>query len=631
MRNFNFFPRTRNYIWQGPVDLPRYLKLEWRFVAIRWLGIALVAASLPFAKLPGDRLVAAYVVLAVAALYNLFIQRMVQQRPDLFANGYLTTLGDSLLNIAIVNVGGGFDSPFYFILFTVTISAAMRYGYGPSLAMAGLFATFDAAQAFTAGHNIDAPFIFRSGFLGLTSILAVYLREEAQRAEAALQERLRQANLLNESTAMVAASLEFEPALHAVVAAVKHFFGGHSAVLRSSVELDEDASATPTLVHSAAESDDQRRLHRELEPLCSRPRADQWASDRGSLIEKHVLPSGEQAIVLVLALPNRQISPTTLALAMPKGRPVPVHDPDVLESFIERMTLAIENASLYRALAKRTSDVQRAYADLASAHQELLSVDEMKTNFLANVSHELRTPLTSIRGFSELLLTYDNSEEVQREFLEVINSESERLSRLVNDVLDITKIESGQIDWHMETFDVSALLQESARVYAALIENQNLTFHQDIAADLPPLYGDRDRMQQVIGNLLNNAMKFTPSGSISLSARRNGDEVEISVSDTGVGIAVEDQERIFEKFQQVGAMLTDKPEGTGLGLSICREIVEHHNGQISVESEPGKGSTFTVWLSPAAGAAEPVVAAEPVDEAETAVRAQTGAPELVAP
>jgi signal transduction histidine kinase len=284
-----------------------------------------------------------------------------------------------------------------------------------------------------------------------------------------------------------------------------------------------------------------------------------------------------------------------LALAVPHGASITL-DSDILDAFVERITLAIENASLYRTLAGRSNDLQRAYSDLAAAHQELLGVDEMKTNFLANVSHELRTPLTSIRSFSELLLAYEDDAAVHKEFLRIINSESERLTRLVNDVLDITKIEAGHMDWQMAMLNLPDLLRDSARTFGPLIAKGKLTFDLDIDDDLPPIYGDRDRLHQVVANLLNNAMKFTHVGTITLRADRQDDVVVITVCDTGIGIADEDQERIFEKFQQVGDTLTDKPRGTGLGLAICRDIVEYHQGRLAVESEPGQGSTFTVAL-----------------------------------
>jgi signal transduction histidine kinase len=140
------------------------------------------------------------------------------------------------------------------------------------------------------------------------------------------------------------------------------------------------------------------------------------------------------------------------------------------------------------------------------------------------------------------------------------------------------------------------LLHEVARMQEPLAHQQNLAFKYDIDTVLPRVYADRDRLQQVVSNLINNALKFTENGAITLTARVVRSEVHIAVSDTGIGVAQTDQERIFGKFQQVGATLTDKPRGTGLGLSICREIVEHHEGRIWLESQPGRGSTFTVAL-----------------------------------
>jgi signal transduction histidine kinase len=166
----------------------------------------------------------------------------------------------------------------------------------------------------------------------------------------------------------------------------------------------------------------------------------------------------------------------------------------------------------------------------------------------------------------------------------------------VNDVLDVTKIESGEMDFREETVDLAGLLEQCTRTFAPLFDQAGLVFRQDIPKTLPPILGDQDRLQQVVHNLLNNAMKFTPAGTIALRAAAHGDEVHISISDTGVGIAQRDQERVFEKFQQVGDTLTGKPKGTGLGLTICRDILAHHRGQLTLNSEPGQGSTFTVVL-----------------------------------
>ncbi|MGH2352359.1 MAG: sensor histidine kinase, partial [Chloroflexota bacterium] len=429
------------------------------------------------------------------------------------------------------------------------------------------------------------------------------------RAEAALQERLYQANLLNQATARLGASLELEPVLHAIAAATAHLFGSRCVVLQPSLGLDDDAAGLPLVVHCQDLDDAERAsLLDDLTGLCERTaEANSWRGREHDVLRLEVLPSGQPALVLALTLPTRQISLATLALTVPQWPAVPAVDPDMVASFIERITLATENASLYRTLARRSNDLQRAYGDLAMAHQELLSVDEMKTNFIANVSHELRTPLSSIRAFSELLLSYDDDPEVQKEFISIVNTESERLTRLVNDVLDISKIEAGRMDWNMTEVDVARLVRDGARTFAPLIEKHGLTFVQDISPDLPPVHGDRDRLHQVVGNLLNNAVKFTPSGTIIVRATCVDDEVHVAVQDTGIGIAPQDQERIFEKFQQVGEMLTDKPGGTGLGLAICREIAVHHGGQLWVESLIGMGSTFTLALKASSQAAPPPV------------------------
>src|SRR5438105_4183751 len=583
------------FLWNGPDDLPRNLKLEWRFVAVRWLGIASLAPVLLLAHLPLERLIAAYLVLIVASIYNAGLQQLMPRRPQWLANGYISTIGDALLDIAIIVVGGGFDSPFYFILFTVTLAAAMRYGYGPSLGVALLYVSADGIGYLAAQQPVGAAFVVRSLLLPLTTILAGYLREQAQQAEAALQERLRQSNALNEVTGMLGASLELDAVLRASVGATAQLFGSSTAVLQASSSLDGHGLRQPDPIFFGGIGDSA--TERALERLCQQ-NARRGVSSRADddLISVDMLATGEQAVILELALPTRQITLATIAVAVPAQKAANL-DSDILDSFVERITLAVENASLYRTLADRSQDLQRAYSDLATAHQELLSVDEMKTNFLANVSHELRTPLTSIRSFSELLLAYEDDPSVQKEFLRIISTESERLTRLVNDVLDISRIEAGHMDWKMDSIEVSELLSDLGRTFAPLITLADLTFDVQIADDVAQVFGDRDRLQQDIANLLHNAMKFTRAGGrIALRGELADDELRISVSDTGIGVAESDQERIFEKFQQVGDTLTDKPRGTGLGLAICRDIVEHHQGRLWVDSTPGLGSTFSVAL-----------------------------------
>ena len=239
-------------------------------------------------------------------------------------------------------------------------------------------------------------------------------------------------------------------------------------------------------------------------------------------------------------------------------------------------------------------------------------IDQVKTDFITTVSHELRTPLTSILGFAKIVnkkledrifpKLHAEDLKTQRAITQVAEnigimvSEGERLTNLINDVLDIAKMEAGKIDWKMQYFSVHDLIERATSATMSLFEQKRLRRIIDVEEDLPKIVGDRDRLIQVLINLISNAIKFTDKGSVTCKARKTDDEITISVIDTGSGIAEADQVKVFEKFKQVGDTLTDKPKGTGLGLPICKQIVKHHGGKIWVESELGKGSTFSFAL-----------------------------------
>ncbi|WGV24421.1 PAS domain S-box protein [Halotia branconii] len=236
-------------------------------------------------------------------------------------------------------------------------------------------------------------------------------------------------------------------------------------------------------------------------------------------------------------------------------------------------------------------------------------IDKMKTDFISTVSHELRTPLTSVLGFASIIkekLETDvfpmiavEDRKLQKTIkrvadnLNIIVSEAERLTSLINDVLDIAKMEAGKVEWQMQPLDPSELVDWATNSTWALFETNGLQLITEIEPGLPQIVGDRNRLLQVLINLISNAVKFTESGSVVCRVKQKNDGVCISVIDTGIGITFEDQPKVFEKFRQVGDTLTDKPKGTGLGLPICKQIIDHHGGRIWVESEAGKGSTFS--------------------------------------
>lgn len=254
----------------------------------------------------------------------------------------------------------------------------------------------------------------------------------------------------------------------------------------------------------------------------------------------------------------------------------------------------------------------RLFEEAQAARAAAEEADSAKSSFLSTVSHELRTPLTSVLGFAKIirrrlqerlfpLIPEDDVKIAQSkrqvlENLDVVVSEGERLTKLIDDVLDLAKIEAGKFTWNMAGVSVKEVIERAVAATSSLIEAKHLKIECSIESGLPDVTGDHDRLIQVVINLISNAVKFTDSGVISCSAIRRDNEILVSVKDSGIGIAPADQPKVFEKFKQVGDTLTDKPKGTGLGLPICKEIVEHHGGTIWVESAPGEGSTFSFTL-----------------------------------
>jgi signal transduction histidine kinase/DNA-binding response OmpR family regulator len=243
-------------------------------------------------------------------------------------------------------------------------------------------------------------------------------------------------------------------------------------------------------------------------------------------------------------------------------------------------------------------------------------IDRMKTDFIATVSHELRTPLTSVLGFAKITrnkleqsifpVVPEGDKKARKVVaqvsgnIDIIVSEGERLTALINDVLDISKMEAGRMEWKMAPVDAEALVERAIQATSALFAGGEVKINAKVGRGLPELEGDNDRLLQVLINLISNASKFTTSGTVTVAAERTRGGIEFSVTDTGPGIELSDQEKIFEKFRQVGDTLTNKPKGTGLGLPICKQIVTAHRGQIGVSSALGKGARFHFVL-PTAG------------------------------
>ena len=256
-------------------------------------------------------------------------------------------------------------------------------------------------------------------------------------------------------------------------------------------------------------------------------------------------------------------------------------------------------------LQQKSRELEAATAELRAANARLTELDRLKDDFVSTVTHELRTPLTSIRAFTEILLDQPEVDAGQRrKFLGIITREAERLTRLINQVLDLAKIESGKADWAETRVDMKEVISDTLAAMDQLFKEKNIRIEARLPNSVSTVSVDLDRMIQVMLNLLSNAVKFcdTEQGRIEIALSETGGRLRVDVRDNGRGISPADHEAIFSKFHQVGDTLTDKPQGSGLGLHISRQIVEHFGGRMWVESSLGRGARFSFTLPTAAAA-----------------------------
>jgi len=274
-----------------------------------------------------------------------------------------------------------------------------------------------------------------------------------------------------------------------------------------------------------------------------------------------------------------------LVLVRIEVRPFDEREIELVESFARQAAIAIENVRLFKEIQQKSAQLE-----IANRH---------KSEFLANMSHELRTPLNAIIGFSEVLLQkmFGELNEQQADYLEDIRSSGRHLLTLINDILDLSKIEAGRMELELAPFSLVAALNNAVTLVRERAQSHGIKLQLEVAPEVDRVIADERKVKQVVVNLLANAVKFTPDGgTVTLRADRDDGRVRLAVKDTGIGIAPEDQQRIFEEFQQAGTQTEKSREGTGLGLTLSRRMVELHGGTISVDSAPGKGSTFTVAL-----------------------------------
>ena len=323
------------------------------------------------------------------------------------------------------------------------------------------------------------------------------------------------------------------------------------------------------------------RVAQTREPIQIADIADAAAYE--SRVRSILLQMGLRALLAVPLIAEDQLVGALIVMRRRSGR-FAAEEVALLQTFATQSALAIQNARLFREIEEKSRQLE-----VASQH---------KSEFLANMSHELRTPLNAIIGFSEVLSDrmFGELNEKQEEYLKDIYASGTHLLSLINDILDLSKIEAGRMELELSDFHLPAALENALMLVRERAGRRSIALHTSIDNRLGEIQGDERKIRQVVLNLLSNAIKFTPEGGrIELAAVSKDSCVEVSVSDTGIGIAPEDQERVFEEFRQVGTA-DKKAEGTGLGLTLCRKFIELHAGRIWVKSALGVGSTFTFTI-----------------------------------
>ena len=303
-----------------------------------------------------------------------------------------------------------------------------------------------------------------------------------------------------------------------------------------------------------------------------------------SSLRDSLLAAGFRAL-LAVPLVSEGLVTGGLVVSRKTPGPFPSRVIDLLTTFATQSALAIQNARLFREIEDKGRELE-----VANRH---------KSEFLANMSHELRTPLNAVIGFSEVLLErmFGDINDKQEEYLRDIYTSGKHLLSLINDILDLSKVEAGRMELELTTFSLPMAIDNALTLVRTRAENHGIALGVDVDERLGDFVGDERKIKQILLNLLSNAVKFTPEGGrVGVHATLANGSVEISVSDTGIGIAEEDQARIFEEFQQAGPDHAGKREGTGLGLTLTRKFVELHGGTIWVKSQVGQGATFTFAL-----------------------------------
>jgi signal transduction histidine kinase len=419
----------------------------------------------------------------------------------------------------------------------------------------------------------------------------VRLLDELRHRTGELGRSVGELQALGEVSQAVNSTLDLETVLSTIVAKAVQLSGteagaiygydeqAHEFRLRATYGMDQGLIDALSQRHIGLDDPSVAEVFAQREPTQVADLREEPASD----INEITLRAGYRARMIAPLLRGEDIVGTLVVRRRTPGE-FAKNTIDIIKTFAAQSALAILNARLFHEIEDKSRQLEEA-----SQH---------KSQFLANMSHELRTPLNAILGYTELMTdgAYGEPSEKMLGILKRLEANGKHLLGLINDVLDLSKIEAGQLELELSDYTVHDIAQTVRSTLEPLAADKKLKFKVEVPTELPPGRGDGRRLTQVLINLVGNAIKFTDAGEVAIKAEANNGSFHVSVRDTGPGISAADQAKLFQEFQQADNAITRKKGGTGLGLAISKRIIEMHGGRIWVESQPGQGSTFTFTL-----------------------------------
>ena len=519
-----------------------------------------------------------------AAGYSLIPAYMKHERRNPISPGPGTLVGRAAMSRQVVQIEDASTDPLY--------QQKAVVGVGRSMMGVPLMRKGEPIGVIGLSRNRVAPFTQREIDLVTTFADQAVIAIENARLLTELRKSLEQQTATSEILASISGSVaDAKPVFDAIVRNLLTLFGTRFAM----VQLVQDG-----MIHMPAIGGEPgfERLA-EKYPL---PVDDTTVSGLAILSKEAVqfapikgnsaMPASsaqfarEFAYDSIIAAPMLRGDMVIGAIVTSRRESIPFDDKQValIRAFADQAVIAIENARLFHEIQDKSRQLEEA-----SQH---------KSQFLANMSHELRTPLNAILGYTELMAdgAYGEPSEKMQEVLKRLEANGRHLLGLINDVLDLSKIEAGQLVLELSDYSVQDIAQTVRSTLEPLAVDKKLAFKVEVPARLPPGHGDGRRLMQVLINLVGNAIKFTDAGEVAIKAEVNDGAFYVSVRDTGPGISAADQTKLFQEFQQADNAITKKKGGTGLGLAISKRIIEMHGGRIWVESQPGRGSTFAFTL-----------------------------------